>query len=182
MDNLHRDDILRFLKEVNSRLKDISRTGEIQIVGGAAITLAFNGRDATEDIDAVYKPLSEIRKIVKIMSDEYNLRSDWLNNDAEHFVTEKMTFTLLFEYSNLKVFHIDAECLLAMKLASARPESFPDMDDCLFLMEKLGIHEENELLRLVELYTDEDNRDPTYRYFVTEAYIQNYQKQAEKGL
>ena len=115
------------------------------------------------------------------MSDEHNLRSDWLNNDAEHFVTEKMSFTLLFEYSNLKVFHIDAECMLAMKLASARPDTSPDMDDCLFLMDKLGIFEEKELLRLVELYTDEENRDYAYRYFVTEAYIQYYQKQAEKG-
>ena len=181
MSYLHRDDMLRFLKEINSRLKAIDKTGEVYIVGGAAISLAFGGRDATEDIDAIYKPRSEIRKIIKLMSDEHNLRSDWLNNDAEHFVTEKMSFTLLFEYSNLKVFHIDAECLLAMKLASARPDTSPDMDDCLFLMDKLGIFEEKELLRLVELYTDEENRDYAYRYFVTEAYIQYYQKQAEKG-
>jgi len=89
---------------------------------------------------------------------------------------------LLFEYSNLKVFHIDAECLLAMKLASARPDTSPDMDDCLLLMDKLNISEEKELLRLVELYTDEESRDPAYRYFVTEALIQHYQKQIESGI
>jgi hypothetical protein len=172
---------LRFLEEVNSRLKAISKNGEVYIVGGAAISLAFGGRDATEDIDAIYKPRSEIRKIIKGMSDEHGLRSDWLNNDAEHFVTEDMTFTLFFEYSNLKVFHIDAECLLAMKLASARPDTSPDMDDCLLLMDKLGIFEENELLRLVEKYTEEENRDPAYRFFVTEAYIRCYQKQVESG-
>ena len=176
---LNKDDMLRFLKEINSRLKNMGKTGEIFIIGGAAISLAFGGRDATEDIDAIYKPRSEIRKIIKVMADEHDLRSDWLNNDAEHFVTANMTFTLLFEFSDLKVFHIDAECLLAMKLASARPESYPDMDDCLLLMEKLGVHEEKELLRLVELYTDEENRDPAYRYFVTEAYIQYFRKQAE---
>ena len=182
MEYLHKDDILRFLKEINSRLMDMCKTGEIFIVGGAAISLAFGGRDATEDIDAIYKPRSEIRKIIQIMADEHGLRSDWLNNDAEHFVTESMTFTLLFEYSNLKVSHIDAECLLAMKLASARPDTSPDMDDCLLLMEKLGIHEEKELLRLVELYTDEENRDSAYRFFVTEAYIRFFQKQAENGI
>jgi len=182
MEYLHRDDMLRFLEEINSRLNDLSKSGEIFIIGGAAISLAFGGREATEDIDAVYKPRSEIRKIIKIMSDEYDLRSDWLNNDAEHFVTESMTFTLLFEYSNLKVFHIDAECLLAMKLASARPDTSPDMDDCLLLMDKLGISEEKELLRLVELYTEEESRAPAYRYFVTEALIQHYQKQLESGI
>ena len=182
MDKLHKEDMVRYFEEINSRLKTIKKDGEVYIVGGAAISLAFGGRDTTEDIDAIYKPRSEIRKIIKVMSDEYNLRSDWLNNDAEHFISEGMTFTLLYDYSNLKVFHIDAECLLAMKLASARPESYPDMDDCLLLMDKLGIFEENELLRLVELYTDEENRDPTYRYFITEAHIQYYQKQLENDL
>ena len=69
-----------------------------------------------------------------------------------------------------------------MKLASARPDTSPDMDDCLLLMEKLGIHEEKKLLRLVELYTDEENRDSAYRFFVTETCIQYFQKQAENGL
>ena len=181
MDFLHRDDMLRFLEEINLRLSDMNRIGEVYIVGGAAISLAFGGRDATEDIDAIYKPRNEIRKIIKIMADEHDLRSDWLNNDAEHFITESMTFTLLLEHSNLKVFHIDAECLLAMKLASARPETSPDMDDCLLLMDKLGITEEKELLRLVDLYTDEESRNPAYRYFVTEAHIQHFQKRIENG-
>ena len=182
MEYLHRDDMLRFLKEINSRLNDLSKSGEIFIIGGAAISLAFGGRDATEDIDAIYKPRSEIRNIVKIMAVEHTLRNDWLNNDAEHFVTENMSFTLLFELSNLKVFHIDAECLLAMKLASARPDTSPDMGDCLLLMKKLGISEETELLRLVELYTDVESRNPAYRYFVTEALIQYYQKKLESDI
>ena len=68
-----------------------------------------------------------------------------------------------------------------MKLASARPDTSPDMDDCLLLMERLGINEEKELHNLVELYTDEENRDPSYRYFVTEAHIQYYQRRIEEG-
>ena len=96
MKYLHKDDMLRFLKEINSRLNVMNKTGEIFIIGGAAISLAFGGRDATEDIDAIYRPRSEIRKIVNVMSDEHNLRSDWLNNDAEHFVTENMTFTVSY--------------------------------------------------------------------------------------
>jgi len=179
---LNKDDMICHFKELNSRLRAINKDGEIFVIGGAAISLAFGGRDATEDIDAVYKPRSEIHRIIKVMSDDYDLRSDWLNNDAEHFVTDSMTFTLFLEFSNLKVFHIDAECLLAMKLASARPESYPDMDDCILLMEKLGILEEKELHNLVELYTDEENRNPAYRYFVTEAHIQYYQRRTENGL
>ena len=180
MEYLHKDDMLRFFEEVNSRLKTANTKGEVHIIGGAAISLAFDGRDATEDIDAIYKPRNEVRKIIKDMANEHNLRSDWLNNDAEHFISENMTFTLLFEYSNLKVFHIDGECLLAMKLASARPDTSHDMDDCLLLMEKLNIYEESDLHKLVELYTDVDNRDQAYRFFITEACIQYYQKLAER--
>ena len=95
--------MLCFLEEINSRLRDMNRSGEVYIIGGAAISLAFGGRDATEDIDAVYKPLSEIRKVIKAMADEHNLRNDWLNNDAEHYITEKMSFSLLSEFSNLTV-------------------------------------------------------------------------------
>ena len=69
-----------------------------------------------------------------------------------------------------------------MKLASALPDTSPDMGDCLLLMEKLSISEETELLRLVELYTDEESRNPAYRYFVTEALIQHYQRQFESGI
>jgi len=47
---LHKDDMLRFLKEINSRLMNMNKTGEIFIIGGAAISLAFGGRDATEDM------------------------------------------------------------------------------------------------------------------------------------
>jgi len=125
MDKLSKEDMLSHFKEINSRLESMNRTGEIFVIGGAAISLAFGGRDATEDIDA--------------------------------------------------------ECLLAMKLASARPDTSPDMDDCLLLMERLGINEEKELHNLVELYTDEKSRDPAYRYFVTEAHIQYYQRRIEEG-
>jgi len=68
-----------------------------------------------------------------------------------------------------------------MELASVRPDTSPDMDDCLLLMERLGINEENELHSLVELYTDEESRDPAYRFFVTEAHIQYYQRRIEEG-
>ena len=49
-------------------------------------------------------------------------------------------------------------------------------------MDKLGISEEKELLRLVELYTDEESRDPAYRYFITEALIQHYQKNFDSSI
>ena len=42
--------MLRFIEEINSRLSDMNRSGEVYIVGGAAISLAFGGRDATEGI------------------------------------------------------------------------------------------------------------------------------------
>ena len=41
MEYLHKDDMLRFLKEINSRLMSMKKTGEIFIIGGAAISLAF---------------------------------------------------------------------------------------------------------------------------------------------
>jgi len=82
-----------------------------------------------------------------------------------------MQTSLYLEYSNLKIHNVNADCLLAMKLTSARMDS-TDMDDSIFLMNMLNIHSDNQLFDLIEKYIDEDNRAVSTKFFTNEAYSQ----------
>jgi predicted nucleotidyltransferase len=58
---VRREDILRALGELASVLRERNVTGEIYIVGGAAIAVAYSSDRETDDVDAVFRPKEEVR-------------------------------------------------------------------------------------------------------------------------
>jgi hypothetical protein len=179
MDFMDRGEMLKYLEELNSRLERINREREIIIFGGAAMTLVYEARDATRDIDAKFRSSVELRRIIKNISDDFEIDEGWLNNDGERYITDRMPTSLYLEYSNLKVYTVNADCLLAMKLTSARMDS-SDMDDSIFLMGLLDIQTESQLIDLIEKYIDDDNRDASTKFFTSEAFIQHKGKEQMK--
>ena len=174
MRELSRDETLAYFKEINRRLALEGKFGEILITGGAALTLVFNARASTRDIDAVFRPKEDMRKIISSMADDYNLPYDWLNDQVKIYVTDKIKFKEFLSYSNLTVSTIDAESLLAMKLSSARFVS-KDMDDSIFLMKMLNIQTENELFDILDKYIDPVLRKVSVKHFTREAF-EKYQE------
>jgi flagellar biogenesis protein FliO len=62
---------------------------ELIIVGGAAMVLGYNARQATHDVDAlIVKPRTAqlVRDLAKRMADELNLAEDWLNDGAKRYL------------------------------------------------------------------------------------------------
>jgi len=169
MKQLKRDDILKYFEEINSQLRSRGEHGKILLLGGAAMTIAFDARDATYDIDAIFSPKGSIEQIISDMAKTHQLTSDWLNDVAKDYVTDKMKFNPFPSYSNLSISTIDAESLLAMKLTAARTYT-EDMNDSVFLMNTLNIESETQLYNIVERYTDADKRNPAMGYFILEAY------------
>jgi hypothetical protein len=53
---LSRDDILGLLDELANRLESQGLHGDLFLVGGAAMALAYNARRATRDLDGVFEP------------------------------------------------------------------------------------------------------------------------------
>ena len=84
------------------------------------------------------------------------------------FVTDKLTILPHLEYSNLIIYSVDAESLLAMKLASARFGT-SDMNDSIFLMKHLGIKTEKEVFDIIDKYIDPFLRRPSVKFFAMEA-------------
>lgn len=168
--------MIRLLEELNRRLSEKNLYGEIIIVGGAALALAFDARDSTRDIDCIFEPSPPIREIISDMEKEYHLPKDWLNDGVKGFITKKMNFDVYSEDSNLKVSTLDAEGLLAMKLTSARTDT-KDMQDSLFLMKKLKIKAESELFDIIQKYTNPQMQTAKVKFFTMEAFAQHIQKE-----
>src|SRR5512135_3460868 len=57
---MDRTEILAALRALGLRLHEKGIVGDLYVVGGAAITLAFDDRRATRDVDAVFVPKNEV--------------------------------------------------------------------------------------------------------------------------
>lgn len=171
MKELSKADMLAYFEEINDMLAAMNKFGSILMVGGAALMLVHDARASTYDIDAIFQPAEEMRGIIKTIADRHSLSGDWLNDGVKGFMTPQMhgNQEVFCEYGNLTVSSLNAECLLAMKLTSARSLT-KDMSDSIFLMNKLNIKDEDELFDIVEKYTDKNRQTATARFFLLEAF------------
>ena len=76
MRNISKSEMLFYFEEINRRLASSNKQGEIIIAGGAALTLVYNARDSTRDIDAIFHPKEDMTRIIRSMADEYNINQD----------------------------------------------------------------------------------------------------------
>ena len=175
MNRLTKEDILRYFEMINKALAKRNQTGEIIVAGGAALALAFDARNSTYDIDAIFEPKSDMQKIIKEVAQANDLDDDWLNDGVKGFMNNTMDATVCLNLSHLVVKNLDAKSLLAMKLTSARPEPSMDMKDSIFLMEKLNIKAESELFAIIEKYTHPSRHTMQSKYFTKTAF-EKYQR------
>lgn len=166
---LTQKDIESCFNEINKKLSDRGKYGEIVIAGGAALALLFNARKATKDIDALFKPSKEFREIIEEIAMERDLEKDWLNDGVKGFFTDRLKTDLYKEYSNLSIYSINAEGLLALKLTSARTET-NDVQDSIILMKHLNIKNEEQLFDIVQKYTNINQQTPKCNFFIQEVF------------
>jgi hypothetical protein len=73
---LTRDVILSAFDRLSCHLASRGVVGEIAL-GGTAMMFAFQARQATKDLDAIFSPAKEVREAAKIVGAELNLPEDW---------------------------------------------------------------------------------------------------------
>ena len=59
---LDREGLLTALRTLDEELAAAGIRGEVFIVGGAAMALAYDARRATVDVDGIFVPADEVRK------------------------------------------------------------------------------------------------------------------------
>ena len=134
------DEILRYLKDLNDKLKVNEVNGELSIYGGAVMCMCFNARPSTNDVDGWFAPKQEMYDAIHAVAYDNGLPDDWLNDAMKGFVSSRDDTIIFLELSNLKIYRPRDEYQLAMKLMACRiGNDENDEYDIRFLLERIGV-------------------------------------------
>mgnify|MGYP003550998427 CR=1 FL=1 len=170
---MNQQQILRAFTALNDELARAGIKGEVGIVGGAAMLLGFNAREATRDVDAVFEPASALRAAALRVAEAQGLPADWLNDAAKGYMpADTQPRTLLLELPNLSVWTPPPQYLLAMKAISARLDS-NDAADLRTLIGHMKLRRAEDVLEVVARYYPRDQIPPRTQYFLEELFEQD---------
>lgn len=117
------DRIRELLVELGDELAQLGESGELFLVGGAALALGYEAREATRDVDARFEPKAVIYEAAMRIAERHGMRTDWLNDAMKGFLHgDDLDRRVVIDHPALRVFVASPTYLLAMKLLSARVE------------------------------------------------------------
>ena len=133
-------EIRRLFALLNEELRRAGTEGELFLVGGAVMCLAYAARPSTQDVDALFRPAREVREAAARVAVQAGIAPDWLNDGVKGFLSERGEFRPFLELDHLRVMVAQPEYLLVMKCLSLRiGAEFHDEDDVRYLLRHLGI-------------------------------------------
>ena len=166
---LTKADIRRLFELLDEELASTPAIGELYLVGGAVMCLAFDARPATRDVDAYFKPTALIREAAGRVAARVGAPIDWLSDAVKGYLSPQGDFNPYLELPRLRVFVATPEYLLGMKVASMRlGEEFHDLDDVRYLLRYLNVTSAAEALAIVTRYFDESVLLPKSRLALEE--------------
>ena len=133
-------DIQRLFALLNDELRRTGTQGELFVVGGAVMCLAYAARPSTQDVDGLFRPARQVREAAARVAIQAGIKPDWLNDGVKGFLSERGEFSPFLELDHLRVMVALPEYLLAMKCLALRigTESH-DEDDIRYLLRHLDI-------------------------------------------
>ncbi|OGA11495.1 MAG: hypothetical protein A3D95_01265 [Betaproteobacteria bacterium RIFCSPHIGHO2_12_FULL_69_13] len=153
MPALSAKDLRRLFELLNEELASSGAQGELFLVGGAVMCLAYAARPSTEDVDAYFKPAREVREAAARVASRTNVGTDWLNDAVKGFMSERGDFQPWLELSHLRVMLAQPEYLFAMKCLALRlGAEFHDEDDIRYLLRHLGVASYDKALEILARY------------------------------
>lgn len=165
---MDREEIVTLLTDLAGRLDRRGVTGEMYVVGGAAIALAYDARRSTRDIDAVFEPKLAVYAAAAELAAERSLPSGWLNDAVKGFLASADGDAVgVLELPGLSVAAGSARILLAMKVLAHRVGE--DDDDVRLLASELGLSSAQDVLAVAETVYG-DRLDAAARFFVEELF------------
>lgn len=166
---LTRSEILRLFELLDAELARAGAEAELYRVGGAVMCLALEARDATRDIDGVFRPTPIVREAAARVGAKAGVPDSWLNDAVKGLLSPRGDFDPFLELPRLKVFVARPAYLLAMKCAAMRlGEEFQDLDDVRYLLRYLNLSSADEALAVVTRYFDESQLLPKTRLALEE--------------
>lgn len=163
------EQIRGYLTELGAELAADGVRGELFLVGGAAMAMAYNTRRATRDIDAVFEPKQRVYEAAARLAERHpdDLPADWLNDAVKGFLLgEDPAATVLLDVPGLRVRVASARYLFAMKVAASRVER--DADDLAVLYRLSGFTSLDEALTYVTSTYPHLQLTPRVQYLLEE--------------
>jgi hypothetical protein len=159
--------IIGALEALGNELTSEGVRGQIFIVGGAAMALAYSTRRVTKDIDAVFEPKSVIYAAAAKVAEELGLPEDWLNDAVKSYVPGPDEHPRpIPDVHGIEVTTASPRYLLAMKLMAMR---FGEDDaDIEVLLRECGVRTVEEALDLLRSVYPAQEPPPKTRFFLEE--------------
>lgn len=153
---MERDEIEAALREVSDELERRGVNARIYIVGGAAMSLAFDARLSTADVDAAIYPTTDVLDVAHEVALQRGLPENWLNDSAKQFIPafKDPEWRPVFRVGRVEIATADERAMLAMKMRASRGSR--DIEDIRFLLGRCHITSESEAVALYEEYFPED--------------------------
>lgn len=159
--------ILSALQALGEELTRQGVRGQIFIVGGAAMALAYSTRRVTKDIDAVFEPKASIYTAAAAVAVDLSLPKDWLNDAVKGFMPgEDENARPVLDITGIEITTASPEYLLAMKLMAMRFGE--DDEDIQILLRACGLHKIEDVLNLLERIYPSQQPPPKTRFFLEE--------------
>ena len=90
-------DLRRLFDLLNEELRDSGTEAELFLVGGAVMCLAYAARPSTQDVDALFRPPTEVRKAAARVAIRSRLDTSWLNDAVKGFLSPRGDFATFIE-------------------------------------------------------------------------------------
>ncbi len=146
-------EIRGLLESLNSELAKTETVGELYLVGGAVMCLALSARPSTQDIDAVFRPVTKVRAAAKRVAAAAGVDPYWLNDGVKGYLSAQGDFAPFLDLSHLRVMVAEPPYLLAMKcLAMRLGAEFHDEEDVRFLLRLLDVRTYEQALKIITRY------------------------------
>ena len=173
MSGLTGKDIRRLFELLNNELRNEGVEGEVFLVGGAVMCLAYELRPSTRDVDAYFRPAQAVREAAARVALQADIEPDWLNDAVKGFLSKKGRFNPFLELDHLRIMVAQPEYLLAMKCLSLRigPE-FHDEDDIRYLLRFLNIERYESAVAIISRFYPEE-RFPQKTLYALEELLAN---------
>ena len=146
--SLDREALIELLDELARRLERRKVRAQVYLIGGAAMSLAFDRSRTTHDVDArIDSGHGALIEAVRAIARERGLPGTWLNEEATANIPKSPNTRArtVYESEYLTITGASAEHILAMKLEAGRAT---DVDDIALLIGRLGISTAEEALAI----------------------------------
>ena len=167
--------------DLGRRAWRLGRVVEIAVYGGSALALAFDWRQATRDVDAVFEGDSSlIRGLATEIAAERGWPSTWLNDGVKGFLSvadaaERVYFGTFPNEAEpgLRVFTASPRYLFAMKCRAMRiagADGASDIDDIRNLGRELGIVSATQAFDIIADYFPRRLIEPKTQFGIEELF------------